>query len=78
MINVNAQREGIYQSSVTIFAEQEGEEILITRDVSLRGNIKADISGKDFRSTFVITKGDIPIAAAVVTTARTLPPHPEM
>lgn len=63
MINVNAQREGIYQSSVTIFAEQEGEEISITRDVSLRGNIKADISGKDFRSTLVITKGDIPIAA---------------
>lgn len=62
MINVNAQREGIYQSSVTIFAEQEGEEISITRDVSLRGNIKADISGKDFRSTLVITKGDIPIA----------------
>lgn len=63
MINVNAQREGIYQSSVTIFAEQEGEEISITRDISLRGNIKVDISAKDFRSTLVITKGDIPIAA---------------
>ena len=49
MINVNAQREGIYQSSVTIFAEQEGEEISITRDISLRGSIKDDVSSKDFR-----------------------------
>ena len=63
MINVNAQREGSYQSSVTIFAEQEGEEISITRDISLRGGMKDDVSGKDFRSTLVITKGDVPIAA---------------
>lgn len=63
IINFNAQREGIYQSSVTIFAKQEGENFSIIRDISLRGNINVDISGKDFRSTLVITKGDISIAA---------------
>lgn len=63
MINVNAQREGVYQSSVTIFAEQEGEEISITRDISLRGNVKEGISSKDLRSSLVVTKGGIPIAA---------------
>lgn len=63
LINVNAQREGTYQSSVTIFADQDGEEISITRDISLRGNIKEDISSKDFRSRLVITKGGVPISA---------------
>lgn len=63
MINVNAQREGIYQSSVTIFAEQDGAEISITRDISLRGNVKGDISSKDLRSTLVITKAGVPISA---------------
>lgn len=63
MINVNAQREGNNQASVTIFAEQAGEEISITRDVFLRGSIKDNVSSKDFRSTLVITKGGIPLAA---------------
>lgn len=63
MINVNAQREGSYQSSVTIFAEQEGEEVSITRDISLRGNLKDDISTKDLRTSLVITQGGTPISA---------------
>lgn len=63
MINVNAQREGTYQSSVTIFAVQEGEEISITRDISLRGSVRDDISSKDLRSTLVISKGGVPISA---------------
>lgn len=63
MINVNAQREGSYQSSVTIFAEQEGEEVSITRNISLRGNLKDDISTKDLRTSLVITQGGVPISA---------------
>lgn len=63
MINVNAQREGVYQSSVTIFAEQDGEEISITRDISPRGNVKEGISSKDLRSSLVVIKGGIPITA---------------
>lgn len=62
MINVNAQREGIYQASVTIFAEQDGEEISITRNISLRGNVKDNISSKDLRSTLMIIKGGIPVS----------------
>lgn len=63
LINMNAQREGIYQSSVTIFADQEGEEISITRSISLRGAIKENVSSKDLRSNLEIIKGGNPVSA---------------
>lgn len=64
LINVNAQRERIYQSSVTIFADQEGEEVSITRSISLRGNIKENVSSKDLRSSLEIMEGGNPVSAS--------------
>lgn len=63
LINVNTQREGTYQASVTIFADQEGEEISITRAISPRGNLKGNLSGKDLRSSLEIIKGGTPVSA---------------
>jgi len=63
LINVNTQREGTYQASVTIFADQEGEEISITRAISPRGNLKGNLSGKDLRSSLEIMKGGTPVSA---------------
>lgn len=63
LINMNAQAEGNYRASVTIFASHDENAIQITREIVPRGSISGSLSSKDLKSTLTIIKNDVPITA---------------
>lgn len=63
LINVNAQREGKYQASVSIFAEQDGSAIEITRTIELRGSVQREPRVTDFKTTLTIIRNGTPLVA---------------
>lgn len=60
---MNAQAEGNYRASVTIFASHDENAIQITREIVPRGSISGSLSSKDLKSTLTIIKNDVPITA---------------
>lgn len=63
LININAQREGVYRASVSIFATHEGKKIEITRVIEPRGNVQGQLSNKDVHSTLTLIQDGVPISS---------------
>lgn len=61
LINVNAQNQRCYQANVTIFADQDGEDIEITRTIQPRGEITHEPAPKDFEAVLTIIKDGKPL-----------------
>jgi len=63
LINVNAFNEKVYQASVTMFVEHNGEDIEITRTIQLRGKMQGIPDSKDFECTLTVIGNGKPISA---------------